>query len=95
MNKPKQFDLLYKCSIESFKQIMREPVSYDNLSSPDTIFQTKEIAVEFVNIKMSREEYERFNQNWEQYLTLMIVARDNPRIKEDYHKLLMMVNLLA
>ena len=95
INKPKQFDALYQCSIESFKQIMREPVSYDNLSSPDTIFRTKEIVVEFVNIKMSREEYERFNQNWEQYLTLMIVARDNPRIKEEYHKLLMMTNLLA
>ena len=95
INKPKQFDALYQCSIESFKQIMREPVRYDMFSLPDKIFQTKETVVEFVNIKMTVEEYERFNQNWEQYLTLMIVARDNPRIKEDYHKLLMMVNLLA
>lgn len=94
MNKPKQFDNLYQCSIESFKQIMREPVRHD-MFLPDTMFQTKETVVEFVNIKMTVEEYERFNQNWDQYLTLMIVARDNPGIKDEYHKLLMMTNLLA
>lgn len=96
MNKPKQFDNLYQCSIESFKQIMREPVRHDDMFSPSNkIFQTKETVVEFVNIKMTVEEYERFNQNWDQYLTLMIVARDNPGIKDEYHKLLMMTNLLA
>ena len=95
INKPTQFDALYKCSIESFKQIMREPVRYNDMFLPDKIFQTKETVVEFVNIKMTVEEYERFNQNWDQYLTLMAVARDNPGIKNEYHKLLMMTNLLA
>lgn len=97
VNKPKQFDKLYQCSIESFKQIMHKPLDplrYDDISH-NAIYKTQDIIVEFVNIKMTVEEYERFNQNWDQYLTLMAVARDNPRIKEEYHKLLMMVNLLS
>ena len=96
INKPKQFDKLYHCTIESSKKIVQKPI--DPMSypypDPDSLVQFQEEVIELVHIKMLREEYDRFNQNWEQYLTLMAVARDNPRIKEEYHKLLMMVNLL-
>lgn len=94
MNKIKQFDMLYQCEIETFKKLVHKPINpltYKDIIIDNTV--RKEVK-EFVNIKMPIEEYERFNQNWEQYLTLMIVARDNPRIKDEYHKLLMMVNLL-
>jgi hypothetical protein len=97
MNKPKQFDKLYQCTIESSKKIVQKP--FDPMSypypDPNSPARFQEEVIEFVNIKMPREVYERFNQNWEQYLTLMAVARDNPRINEEYHKLLMMTNLLA
>jgi hypothetical protein len=95
INKPNQFDMLYQCNIETFTKLVHkpfDPLSYDDINYP---IQIKEELKQFVNIKMPIEEYDRFNQNWEQYLTLMIVARDNPRIKEEYHKLLIMVNLLA
>ena len=95
MLKPKQFDMLYQCNIESFKQLVHKPIdplNYNDMNSPISSHQE---VVEFVNIKMSMDEYERFNCNWGQYLTLMYVAQHNPRIKEEYHKLLMMVNLLA
>lgn len=95
INKPNQFDMLYRCNIESFKKLVHKPIdplNYYDMNSPISSHQE---VVEFVNIKMTMDEYERFNQNWDQYLTLMIVARDNPRIKQEYHKLLMMVNLLV
>ena len=97
MKKPKQFDMLYQCSIDTFKQIIPKPLDpwrYSDLTSTTPVTQEQEV-VEFVNIKMTMEEYERFNRNWEQYLTLMHVAHNDPRIKNEYHKLLMMVNLLA
>jgi len=95
MYQPKQFNKLYHCTIESSKKIVQKPFNPMTYPDPDSPVQFQEEVIELVNIKMTREEYDRFNQNWEQYLTLMAVARDNPRIKEEYHKLLMMTNLLA
>lgn len=97
INKPKQFDMLYQCTIDTFKQVVPKPPDawrYHTFSETTPVTLSNDI-VEFVNIKMTTEEYERFNQNWEQYLTLMFVARQNPSIYNEYHKLLMMVNLLA
>jgi len=95
INKPNQFDKLYHCNIESLKKLVQKPIDPMRYADLDTPVTFDEEVVELVQIKMLREEYDRFNQNWDQYLTLMIVARDNPRIKDEYHKLLMMVNLLA
>lgn len=95
VNKPTQFDKLYQCNIESFKKIVQKPIAPMSFADPDSPVQFEDEVIELIHIKMLREEYDRFNQNWEQYLTLMAVARDNPRIKEEYHKLLMMTNLLA
>ena len=95
INKPKQFDKLYHCTIESSKKIVQKPIDPITYPDPDSPVAFQEEVIELIHIKMLREEYDRFNQNWEQYLTLMAVARDNPRIKEEFHKLLVMVNLLA
>ena len=100
INKPTQFDMLYKCEIEAFKQLVHKPLDpseyWSNYNDPTSFNRTpNQEVVEFVNIKMSRAEYERFNQNWDQYLTLMYVAKQNSMIYEEYHKLLMLTNLLA
>ena len=95
VNKPTQFDKLYHCNIESFKKIVQKPIDPMGNADPDSPVAFQEEVIELIHIKMLREEYDRFNINWEQYLTLMAVARDNPRIKEEFHKLLVMVNLLA
>jgi hypothetical protein len=95
VNKPTQFDKLYHCNIESFKKIVQKPIDPMTYPDPFGTVQFQEEVIELIHIKMLREEYDRFNMNWEQYLTLMAVARDNPRIKEEFHKLLLMVNLLA
>jgi len=50
--------------------------------------------VDEVSIKMPRDEYERFLQNWNQYLNLLYVAKHNPMINEELHKLLMLASIL-
>ena len=50
--------------------------------------------VDEVAIKMPRDEYERFLQNWSQYLNLMYVSKYNQMINEEMNKIHMLVSLL-
>lgn len=88
----KKFSDLYRSKVELTGEKLRkfEPFSLPiDPSQPITYKETQEIA-----IKMPLEEYERFLQNWNNYIDLMYVAQYNPMIREELQKLHMLVQLL-
>lgn len=88
----KKFSDIYRSKVEYTGEKLRKIDPFGlpmDPSHPITYTETKEIA-----IKMPQDEYERFLQNWGQYIDLMYVAKHNPMIREEFHKFLMLVNLL-
>lgn len=95
LNKPNNFEALYQCRIEATGQKLYrlKPTVF----SPTLPFYEghKDVAYteEEVAIKMPQSEYERFMNNWNQYMRILQTAADNPLIKEQYHQLLMLTEL--
>ena len=88
----KKFSDIYQSKVELTGEKLRkiEPFSLP-IDPLDTITykETQEIA-----IKMPQDEYERFLLNWGQYIDIMYVSQNNPMIREEFHKLHMLVQLL-
>lgn len=88
----KKFSDLYRSKVEYTGEKLRRLDEFDLPISPlDKITYTE---IDEIAIKMPRDEYERFLQNWHQYLDLMYVAKYNQMIGEEYNKLLMLISLL-
>ena len=88
----KKFSDLYRSKVEYTGEKIHKIDEFDLPISPlDKISYTE---IDEVAIKMPKDEYERFLQNWYQYLDLMYVAKYNPMVGEEYHKLLMLISLL-
>ena len=88
----KQFSDIYQSKVELTGETLRklEPFSLPmDPSHPITYKETQEVA-----IKMPQDEYERFMLSWRNYIDLMYVANENPMIREEFHKLHMLVQLL-
>jgi hypothetical protein len=88
----KQFSDLYRSKVEFTGEKIRQidPFSLPiDPSHPIIYTTTDEIA-----IKMPRDEYERFIQNWANYIDIMYVAKHNNMIGEEFQKLHMLVQLL-
>jgi hypothetical protein len=88
----KKFSDLYRSKVEFTGETLRklEPFGLPmHPGHPITYKETEEIA-----IKMPRDEYERFLDNWSNYIDLMYVSKYNPMIGEEFHKLHMLVQLL-
>lgn len=88
----KQFSELYRSKVEFTGEVLRklDPMKLPmNPSHPITYTEVNEIA-----IKMPQDEYERFLQNWRQYIDLMYVCSHNPILKDEFEKLIIMVNLM-
>lgn len=88
----KKFSDLYRSKVEYTGEKLRRLEEFDLPISPlDKISYTE---IDEIAIKMPRDEYERFLQNWNQYIDLMYVAKYNNMVGEEYHKLLMLISLL-
>ena len=88
----KKFSDIYRSKVEFTGQTLRklEPFGLPiDPSHPITYKETEEIA-----IKMPRDEYERFLDNWNNYIDLMYVSKHNTMVREEFHKLHMLVQLL-
>jgi hypothetical protein len=88
----KKFSNLYKCEVEVTDVKIRQLDPFNlpmHPSHPIEYTETDQIA-----IKMPRDEFERFMQNWAQYIDLMYVSKYNHMVGEEYHKLQMLVQLL-
>jgi hypothetical protein len=88
----KKFSDLYRSKVELTGEKLRRIESFTlpmDPSQPITYKETEEVC-----IKMPRDEYERFLLNWHHYLDLMYVSKYNPMIREEFHKLLMLTQLL-
>jgi hypothetical protein len=88
----KKFSSIYRSKVELTGETLRKidhiHVPFDP-TQPMSYKETQEIS-----IKMPQDEYERFLLNWGQYIDLMTVANENPMIREEFHKLHMLVQLL-
>lgn len=88
----KKFSELYRSKVEiSGEKIRRlEPFALPmDPSHPITYKEMDEIV-----IKMPEDEYNRFMQNWSNYIDLMYVANHNIMIREEFQKLHVLVQLL-
>jgi hypothetical protein len=88
----KKFSDIYRSKVELTGQTLRklEPFSLPmHPGHPITYKETEEIA-----IKMPRDEYERFLDNWSNYIDLMYVSKNNTMVREEFHRLHMLVQLL-
>lgn len=88
----KKFSELYRSKVEiSGEKIRRlDPFALPmDPSHPITYKEMDEIV-----IKMPEDEYNRFMQNWSNYIDLMYVAKYNQMIGEEFHKLHMLAQLL-
>lgn len=88
----KQFSEIYRSKVEYTGEVLTklDPMKLPmDPSQPITYTKVNEIA-----IKMPQDEYERFLQNWQQYIDLMYVTSYNPIVREEFEKVLIMVNLM-
>lgn len=88
----KKFSDLYHSKVELTGETLRKLDPFKlpmDPSHPITYKESEEIA-----IKMPRDEYERFLIGWSNYIDLMYVANHNPMIREEFHKIHMLVQLL-
>jgi hypothetical protein len=88
----KKFSDLYRCKVEYTGETLRRVNDFRIPIDPSesiTYTETDEIA-----IKMPKEEFERFLQNWQNYLDIMYVSKYNQMIHEECNKLHMLVQLL-
>ena len=88
----KKFSNLYKCEIEITDVKIRQLDPFKlpmNPGHPIEYVETDQIA-----IKMPRDEFERFMQNWQQYIDLMYTSKYNQLIGEEFHKLQMLIQLV-
>lgn len=88
----KKFSDLYQGKVEYTGQKINKLDPFSLPMNPSHPILYKEI--DEIAIKMPRDEFERFLENWNQYIDLMYVAKYNHMIGEEYHKLLMLVQLL-
>jgi hypothetical protein len=88
----KKFSNLYKCEIEITDVKIRQLDPFKlpmNPGHPIEYVETDQIA-----IKMPRDEFERFMQNWGQYIDMMYTSKYNQLIGEEFHKLQMLIQLV-
>ena len=87
-----KFSYIYRSKVEYTGEMLRKvnPMQLPmNPHHPITYTDVREIA-----IKMPEDEYEKFMRGWANYIDLMVVAKDNPMIHEQFEKLHMLVQLL-
>lgn len=88
----KKFSDIYQSKVELTGETIRklEPFGLPmHPGHPITYKETQEVC-----IKMPQDEYERFLLNWGQYIDIMYVSQNNPMIRDEFHKIHMLVQLL-
>ena len=88
----KKFSDIYQSKVELTGEKLRKIEPFSLPIDPLDSITYKE--TEEVSIKMPQDEFERFMLNWRNYIDMMYVAQNNSMIREEYHKLLMLVQLL-
>lgn len=88
----KKFSDIYQSKVELTGEKIRKVSPFDLPIDPSQSIIYKE--TNEVSIKMPQDEYERFLLNWGQYIDIMYVSQDNKMIREEFHKLHMLVQLL-
>jgi len=95
MHTPNNFEALYQCRIEpTGETLYKAPdvrVPHTPLSLMEKILMDKEREIA---IRMPESEYNKFMQNWNHYMDMMLVCNQHPHIRDQYHQLLMLVQML-
>lgn len=88
----KKFSDIYQSKVELTGETLRKLEPFSLPINPLDTISYKE--TQEVSIKMPQDEFERFMLNWRQYIDIMYVSNHNPMIREEFHKLHMLVQLL-
>jgi len=88
----KKFSDLYRSKVEFTGETIRKLDPFSVPMHPGQPITYQEM--EEVSIKMPFDEYERFLVNWSNYIDLMYVANHNPMIREEFHKIHILAQLL-
>jgi hypothetical protein len=88
----KKFSNLYKCEVEVTDVKIRQLHPFKLPMDPSDSLEY--VDVDQIAIKMPRDEFERFMQNWAHYIDMMYVSKYNHMVGEEFHKLQMLVQLL-
>jgi len=95
MQTPTNFEALYQCRIEPTGETLykapnvREP--HTPLSLMEKIMMNKEREI---SIRMPESEYNKFLQNWNSYMDIMITCNQHPHVRDQFQQVLMIVNML-
>lgn len=88
----KKFSDLYRCEVEVTGVKIRSLDLFKLPMNPGHPIQYNE--TDQIAIKMPRDEFERFMQNWAQYIDLMYTSKYNHLIGEEFQKLQMLIQLV-
>lgn len=94
IREPDKFTLIYRCKIkDTGEKVYKIPsVAYPLLPIDPAQVVTHE-SQPIIAIEMPYEEYERFRNHWETHLDIIKEAKENPIIREQYEKLLILIQL--
>ena len=91
---PNKIQLLYNCRItETDEKVYKVPNTAYQSINIDPKHVVEHQCENIIKIEMPFTEYERFRQNWDHYMDICQVGMTNPIIREEYHKLLVLVQL--
>lgn len=97
IREPDKFRLIYKSKIEDTgEKIYRVPSTAYPLIPPQNIppeiIATHE-SEPVIAIKMPYTEYQQFCNHWDLHMDIIKEAKENPIVREQYEKLIMLVRL--
>ena len=89
----KKFTNLYSCNIHFTGEKLYKIRDHDYLTlNPDEVI--KHPCEEEIAVKFPQSEYEKFLHNWANYIDILYTMEKHPIIKEEFQKLIMLVQLL-
>lgn len=95
MHTPNNFEALYQCRIEPTGEIIYKApdvrVPHTPLTLMEKILMEKEREIA---IRMPESEYNKFLQNWNQYMDIMLTINKHPHLRDEYHRLLVVINMM-
>lgn len=95
MQTPTNFEALYQCRIEPTGETLYKAPNVRESHTPLTLMEKVLMNKEReISIRMPESEYNKFLQNWNSYMDIMLVCNQHPHVRDQYQQVLMIVNML-
>jgi hypothetical protein len=92
---PEKMSDLYTCKVEPTGKILYrvDPKHYTPGVYIDPLEVQKHQQVNEIAILMPENEYNKFAKDWDNYVDVLLASKNNPIVKEQLEKLLVLVHL--